>query len=156
VPVRPTVCGDPEALSATVTEADRLPAEAGVKVTVMVQVAPAASEVPQLLLSPKLLEFVPVMDMPVIVSGAVPVFDRVVDCVAAAVPTCVPGKVSVLLVSVACGAVPIPLSAAVWGEPEALSTTEMEAERLPAEAGVKVTVIRHALSDARLAGQLFV
>ena len=35
--------------------------------------------------------------------------------------------------------IPVPLKAAVCGEPEALSATESVAEKLVAEAGVKVT-----------------
>ena len=50
VPVMTADCGEPAALSATEIAAVRAAAEAGVKVTVMVQAAPAASEVPQLLL----------------------------------------------------------------------------------------------------------
>ena len=38
-----------------------------------------------------------------------------------------------------CGAVPVPLSDTVWGEPEALSDTETEALRLPVADGVNVT-----------------
>ena len=135
------VCGEPVALSATVTEALSPPAEAGVNVTVIVQLAPAASEVPQLLLSPKLLELAPVTEILVMVRAAVPGLDRVVDCVVAEVPTNVLVNVMVLEVNVACGAVPVPVRAAVCGEPVALSTTEIEALRLPAEAGVNVIVI---------------
>ena len=49
VPERATVCGEPVALSATLTEAVRLPVAVGLKVTVMVQVALTASVTPQLL-----------------------------------------------------------------------------------------------------------
>jgi hypothetical protein len=45
---------------------------------------------------------------------------------------------------------------AVWGEPVALSATEMEALRMPVVVGVNLIVIMHALSSARLAGQLLV
>jgi len=38
-----------------------------------------------------------------------------------------------------CGAVPVPVSDTVWGEPEALSLTEMEALLLPVAEGVNVT-----------------
>ena len=38
-----------------------------------------------------------------------------------------------------CGAVPVPVSATVCGEPEALSLTEMEALLLPVAEGVNVT-----------------
>jgi hypothetical protein len=49
VPVRFTVCGLPVALSAMVTAAVRVPGEVGVKVTLIVQLPPAATELPQLL-----------------------------------------------------------------------------------------------------------
>jgi len=47
--VRATVCGLPVALSVTVMVPGWLPVAVGVKVTVMVQLAPAATEVPQVL-----------------------------------------------------------------------------------------------------------
>jgi hypothetical protein len=43
-----TSCGLPEALSATLTFAVRVPFLVGVKVTVIVQFAPAATDFPQL------------------------------------------------------------------------------------------------------------
>ncbi len=46
-PERATVCGLPLALSVIVTIADRAPAAVGVKVTMIVQFAPAATLVPQ-------------------------------------------------------------------------------------------------------------
>lgn len=49
MPVRVTDCGLPAALSEMLMEADRLPLEAGVKVTLIVQLELAASELPQLL-----------------------------------------------------------------------------------------------------------
>ncbi len=49
VPVRLTVWGLPVALSVRVTAAARVPLAAGVKVTLMVQLAPAATIAPQLL-----------------------------------------------------------------------------------------------------------
>src|ERR1035437_2869558 len=92
-PVSAAVWGEPLALSTTEMEAEKLAAEAGVKVSVMVQVAPAASEAPQLLVSEKLLALVPVTEMLVMVRAAVPglesVMGRVVDA-----PTIVPGKAS--------------------------------------------------------------
>jgi hypothetical protein len=103
--VSATVCGEPAALSATEIEAPRLPAETGLKVTVIVQVAPTASEVPQVLLCPKLLELAPVTEMLVMVRATVPGLDRVVDWVVAEVPTNVLGNVRMLEVNVACGAV---------------------------------------------------
>ena len=49
VPERLTDCGLPLALSVMVTEAVRLPLAVGVKVTLIVQLAPAATELPQVL-----------------------------------------------------------------------------------------------------------
>jgi hypothetical protein len=135
-------CGEPVALSATEIEAVRLAAEAGVNVTVIVQVAPAASELPQLLDSPKLLAFVPVTEMLEMVSAAVPGFDNVMGSAVAAVPTSVPGKASGFGLRTACGVgagVPVPVRVTVCGEPDALSATESVAEKLATEAGVKLT-----------------
>ena len=49
VPERLTVCGLPLALSVMITEAVRLPLAAGLKVTLIVQLAPAATELPHVL-----------------------------------------------------------------------------------------------------------
>ena len=49
VPERITVCGLPLALSEMLSEAVRLPLAAGVNVTLMVHLALAASELPQVL-----------------------------------------------------------------------------------------------------------
>jgi hypothetical protein len=94
VPVIVADCGEPVALSATEIAAVRLAAEAGVKVTVMVQVAPAASVVPQLLVWPKLLALAPVTEMLVIARVVVPGFDSVMGRAVAEVPTVVLGKAS--------------------------------------------------------------
>ena len=51
-------------------------------------------------------------------------------------------------------AVPVPVRVAVWGEPDALSATLSVAEKLVAEAGVKVTEILHVLLAARLLPQV--
>jgi len=49
VPVSVAVCGEPVALSATESVAEKLATEAGVKVTEIAQWEPAASELPQVL-----------------------------------------------------------------------------------------------------------
>ena len=49
VPERLTVCGLPLALSVMLTEAVRLPLAEGVNVTLIVQLAPAATELPHVL-----------------------------------------------------------------------------------------------------------
>jgi hypothetical protein len=71
-------------------------------------------------------------------SGAVPVFDSVAANAAEVVPVKVLEKPSDG-VSEAIGAIPVPVKFEVCGEPEALSATDRVAEKLTAEAGVKVT-----------------
>lgn len=51
VPLRATVCGLPLALSAIETDAVRVPLAAGLKMTLMVQLAPTATVLPQVLVS---------------------------------------------------------------------------------------------------------
>ena len=59
VPDRGTTCELPAALSEMLREADLLPLAAGVKVTLIAQLAPAATELPQLLDWAKSEAFVP-------------------------------------------------------------------------------------------------
>ena len=68
-PVSDSVCGLTGALSVMLTAAVLVPVEEGVKVTVMLQLLPAGTDVPQLLVWAKL----PLALMPVTVSAAVPV-----------------------------------------------------------------------------------
>ena len=83
IPVSDKLCGLPEALSVTVTEPDRVPTAVGVKVTLIVQLAPAASAVPHVFVWAKL----PVLVIAEIVSGALPVFESVALWTALVVPT---------------------------------------------------------------------
>jgi len=124
-------CGEPVALSAIEIAAVRLAADAGVNTTLMVHVAPAASEAGQLLVWRKLLALVPVTEMPEMVNALVPGFDNVIGSAVAAAPTVVLGKASGFGLNTACGAVPVPVMVAEWGEPVALSATEIDALRLP-------------------------
>ena len=62
VPVRGIICGLPLALSVMATEAARLPAELGVNVTLIVQLLPAATEAPQVLVSVKSPGLAPARD----------------------------------------------------------------------------------------------
>jgi hypothetical protein len=130
-------------LSATERVAVKLAAEAGVKLTEMVQVAPASRVVPQVVaVWLKSLALAPPMLMAMPVRVAFPVLERVVVKVAAVEPAAVLGKASVAGESEAIGAggaTPAPVIAAVCGEPAALSATEMFAVKVAIEAGVKVT-----------------
>jgi hypothetical protein len=60
--------------------ASSAPTTVGVKVTLRVQLAPAASLAPQLPVCPKSPALLPPIVIPVIASGAVPVFDSVTVC----------------------------------------------------------------------------
>jgi len=133
VPLRVAVWGELAALSATEIDAVKLPAVAGVKVAEIVQVEPAASDVPQAVsevVMAKSAALAPVSVMPVMFSTALPVLESVVDIAVAVDPAVVAGKVSVVGERLATGtgaAVPVPLRVAVCGLPVASSATEMEA-----------------------------
>ena len=79
VPERLTVWGLPAALSVTMTAAVRVPCAAGLKVTLMVQLAPAATLDPQLLVWAKSLALVPETAMLVTLKSALPELVRVID-----------------------------------------------------------------------------
>src|SRR5271155_1876409 len=78
VPLSATVCGEPEASSATERAAEKVATEAGVKVTDTVQLEPTANGLSQVLVWPKSAAFVPVTLMPLMLRTALPVFVRVV------------------------------------------------------------------------------
>src|SRR2546426_433168 len=87
VPLRAAICGLPEALSVTTSAAERAPRALGLKVTLIVQLAPAARLVPQLLLRAKSLLFGPVIATPLIFSAWLPVLESVTGWAGLAVPT---------------------------------------------------------------------
>jgi hypothetical protein len=68
------VCGDPTALSVTLTDAVREPVPEGVNVTVMMQLPPASTLDPQVFVWKKSAAFAPVKVMFEMVSVAPPVF----------------------------------------------------------------------------------
>jgi hypothetical protein len=152
------VCGEPGALSLTEIVAASVPVEFGSNVTVMVQDAPAASVLPQVLVLAKDALLAPVRLRPVIVSGALPVLVSVAFCAVLVVPLCTEPKFSVAGVSVAAGAaavVPAPVRVLVCGEPLALSETLRIAVAEPVAVGAKVTERVHEEFAARDAPQVF-
>jgi hypothetical protein len=158
VPLRLTMCGEPAALSATESVAVKLVADAGLKVTEIVQLALAFKEPAQVLVWLKSVGLAPARVMPLMVSEALPVFLSVTVCAAAVVPVSVV-KLSELGVSETTGAlaaIPVPLSAAVWVAPAALSVTVSVAVKLAAEAGVKLTAMAQEASIASELPQLLV
>jgi hypothetical protein len=147
-------------LSATWTNAVSAPAAAGLKVTVTVQDAPAATLVPHVFVCENDVMLVPLMvtpwPVPFRFSGTLPVLVSVTFCVTAAVPIVVLAKVSAVGESVAVGNAPVPLKLTFWGDPVALSVIEILAVSAPTAAGVKVTVILQELPAATLVPHVFV
>jgi hypothetical protein len=142
VPVRLTVCGLPAALSETLTVAVRVPAAVGVKVTLIVQLLFAATELPQVFDSAKSPVLVPVMLMLVMLKLEFPVLLKVTLCAALVVPTFWLLNVRLVGERLAVpAAVPVPVRLTVCGLPAALSEMLSVAVRVPAAVGVNVTLI---------------
>jgi hypothetical protein len=124
VPVRPTTCGLPVALSVIVIVPVCVPVAVGVKVTLIEQFAPAASEAPQVVVS----AYCALGTMLLMLSDAVPELVSVTDCAALVV-------FNVWLANVRLvgdndtagvfGAAPVPVRFTVWGLPVALSVMVM-------------------------------
>jgi hypothetical protein len=73
VPLRETICGLPGALSVMLSAAVRVPDAVGLNLTLMLQLAPAGSELPQVWVCTKSPALVPVIAMLLMVKLAVPV-----------------------------------------------------------------------------------
>jgi hypothetical protein len=157
VPLRVTVCGDPDALSVTVTDAPRLPAAVGVNVTEMLQFPPAATLAPHVLVCAKSPAFVPVTAMLVIDRAPDPVLFSVTAWAVLVAPTFWLVKVRLPEVSDAIGTpTPVPVRVTVCGDPDALSVMVTEAFRLPAAVGVNVTEMLQFPPAATLAPHVLV
>ena len=110
VPVRLTDCWLPATLlllSVMFKEAVLLPAAAGVKVTVIVQLLLTASELPHVVVSPKSPALAPVNAMPLMDRAAFPVLLSVRVWGTLVVPTLL--KVRLATERLAVGPVPVPL-----------------------------------------------
>ena len=108
VPERLTTCVLPETpllLSVMLSVPVSGPVEAGVKVTLMAQLLPAARLEPQVLVSAKL----PLAVIELMVSAAVPVFERVTVCAALVVPCSWLPKLRLTGETPAMGATPVPV-----------------------------------------------
>ena len=157
VPPRVTDCVIGLALSVTVRVAERPPEAEGVKVTLMVQFAPAATEPPQfvagIVVKAKSAALVPLLAMLVMVSRLSPPLCRVMDWPALVVPMVWLLKERLAGVNVAVGptAIPLPDSESVAGL--RLEVMLMEPERAPAAVGVKVVLMVQKAPGARVAGQ---
>jgi hypothetical protein len=155
VPVRLMVCGLPVPSSVTVTAAVRVPSAVGVKVTEMIQLAPTASAVPQVLVCAKSLAFVPVTAMG-LVNATEPFAVTVTVMAALVVLRYRLGRVRLEGVNVRVAAVPVPERLTDWGLPLAVSVIVRVPESAPIAVGVKVTSMVQVALAATVLPQLLV
>ena len=101
--------GFPAALSLTVSVAKRLPAAAGLNVTLMVQAAPAATVEPQLFCWLKSPALGPPNPMLLIVRNAAPLLVSVTAEASLLWPTISPPKLRLAGARVTAGTVPVPV-----------------------------------------------
>ena len=139
VPDRLTFCGEPPPLSLIFNVASRVPVAAGVKVTLIVQLAAAARLDPhgvELVTSAKSIALVPLIVMLLIVRAEVPRLVIVTNIGTLVVPTVWLPKLT--LVADKLTIVPVQVNVTTCGLLEALSVTASEAVRLCTALGVKV------------------
>jgi hypothetical protein len=157
IPLSVTSCGDPVALSATLTVADFPLPETGVKVTDTVQLAPGARVDPQVLVSAKSSACTPVTAIDVNATLALLALVIVTVWALDAAPTgSVPkaSKVALNFTTGVVGSEPVPPSATLCGEPAVLSTALTLADFPPAETGANVTDTAQVAPAARLVPQV--
>jgi hypothetical protein len=123
------------------TVAVRAPTAVGVKVTLMVQLALAATLEPQVLLAMlKSPGLAPEVEMELMVRALVPVLVRVTVCGGLVVPTVWLANGRVVGDRLTKPVVPVPFSATFWGLVGSASLIQRVAERVPPSVGVNVTV----------------
>ena len=140
-PARAPVCGLPVASSVIVMFAARFPVAVGLKVTLIVQLAPAATLAPQVFVWEKSPLFVPATVMLAMFNESVPLFESVTFCGALPVVTSWPAKVRLGAESMTDEATPVPLTVKLCGLPEASSVIVTDALRVPLAEGLKLTLI---------------
>ncbi len=157
-PDRLTVCELPLALSEIMSAAVRAPLAEGVNITAIVQLAPAATELPQMFVSAKSLTLVPVMTRLVIFNVVFPVLLMVTIC-----PVLVKSigwlpKARLVDERLSSAAVLEPATErfTIWGLPLALSAMMSVAVQGPLAEGVKVTLIAQLAPAATELPQLSV
>jgi hypothetical protein len=155
VPVNAIVCGEPAALSVIVIAAVFAPLAVGPKCPWMVQFAPTARLVPQVLANTNWDAPVPVTAMLVMVSAAVPVLVMVTVCEPLDCPTVTEPKARLAADKVTGGVSPVPLSEMLCGESLALSVMVMAAVKAPTAVGAKCPWMLQFAPAARLVPQLF-
>ncbi len=158
-PESANVCGLLGALSAIVTAPVKVPVVVGAKSTLIVQLAPAATEVPQVPVPPK-AKGPEIVKLPLNVRVELPVLVSVAVCAVLVLPTDWLEKIREAGERLTSGPVvedvPVPLRVVVWGLPVALSATLKVALKVPVAEGVKVTLIVQLAAAARLVPQVLV
>ena len=126
----------------------------GVKLTVIVQVAPAASEAPQLFVCEKGED----ATIEVIERSASPLFESVRACGALVIPTSCDANVNAAGVTEATGAgtLPVPLKLTKPPMPAGEPLADKLADSEPAALGLKTTLRVQLMPGEIDAGQLFV
>src|SRR5438034_535273 len=143
-PLRENICGLPPASSASDSVPVRAPEAVGVKVTLMVQVPPAAKVaglVGQALAPVLVAAKSPEAANELIVKAAAPVFVSVTVIDALVVASSWLPKSRLVGANPTPGAVPFPLSVMICGLPPALSVSDSVPVRAPEAVGVKVTLM---------------
>lgn len=159
MPLRLTGCGVPGALSAKLSEAERLPVYKGVKVTLTVQVLVGATVAPVQVsvLFAKSVLFAPTIVTVVMRRLALPVLVMVSVMAELGVETSWFPKLREGEEKEIAAAVPVPLRVTDWGLLAALSLKFSEALRVPIAEGVKVTLtVQVALGSTITAVQVSV
>ena len=129
-------------LLVTVRVVERAPVTVGVNVTLIVQLPPAATLVPQPLACAKSPGVPPVSPMLTLSKGAVPVLESVTVCATLAVLNCWFPNTIVGGDTPAIGVTPVPLKVTVTvGFKGSLLLMVKPADAAPAAVGVKVTLI---------------
>ena len=154
VPAKVTSCGLPPPVSEIDTFAVREPNTIGLKVTVIEQLAPAATLVPQVLVWEKSLAFVPVTVIDFTVMACTLVLVSVTLCGVLVEPTLTFPKLR--LDDESCTNVPVPVRVAACGLPGALSVMVMAAVCVFVLDGLKVTLIVQFAPAATLEPQVLV
>lgn len=154
VPLRATLWGLEGALSVTAREAEVAPEVTGAKISEMVQLAPALTLEPQVLVSPKYLALAPVMAMLLMLSVALPVFVIVTTRNELVVLRVWLAKTMLDGLNETAGPVPGPVKATDWELLPALSVIVSEALMLPGAVGAKVTQKLQTEPGVRVAVQV--
>src|SRR5437870_3912018 len=154
-PLSVMICGLPPGLEERRVGTVRAPEAVGVKVTLMVQFAPAAKVaglVGQALAPVLVAAKSPEAANELIVKAAVPVFVSVTVIGVLVVASGWLPKPSLVGANPTPGAVPFPLSVMICGLPPALSVSDSVPVRAPEAVGVKVTLMVQFAPAAKVAG----